>query len=344
MSLQGPTRIQDIIVPAVWVPYVEEKTTFTSRLVRSGIVVNDPKLDALALRGGKLINMPFFQDLTGDDEVLGGGIGATDSELNPDNMTTAKDIAVLHMRGKAWGVEDIAAALAGADPMAALGNMVSDFWNRKEQAILVATLTGAFSANAISNSGDLVKDVTISKLLGGPRGGTTAAGTANKIDGDIVIDAMAKLGDMSNQLVAMCMHSVPFTRLQKNNLIDYVEHSEAKVKIPYYMGKEVIVDDTCRTTTGGTNNEYYTYLFGKGAIGRGNGGAPTPVETDRNTLAGYDLLIHRRHFLLHPRGIRWNSTSCAGQSPTNAELQLATNYTRVYQKKNIRIVAIKTNG
>ena len=334
----GSTRVADILVPAVWIPYVEERTTYTSRLVASGIVVPDSQLDALAAAGGKLINMPFFQDLSGDDEILGTGTGATNSSLTPDNMSTSKDIAVLHMRGKAWGVEDISAALAGADPMAALGNMVADFWNRKEQNLLISTLTGVFLANAASNSGDQIKDVSISLH------GATVAGTANKIDGDVVIDAMTKLGDMANKLTALCMHSVPFSRLQKNNLIDYVEESEAKIKIPYYMGKEVIVDDLCPAVAGGTNTVYTTYLFGPGAIGRGNGMAPTPVETDRNSLAGIDLLIHRRHFLLHPRGVRFQSSAIAGQSPTNLEMAEAAQWRRVYQKKNIRLVKIVTNG
>ena len=336
MAGQGPTRVADILVPAVWVPYVEERTTYTSRLVRSGIVIPDPKLDILATAGGKLINMPFFQDLSGTDEVLGSGTGATNSSLTPDNIDTDKDIAVLHMRGKAWGVEDLAAALSGADPMRAIGNMVADFWNRREQAVLIASLTGAFSDNAANDSSDLINDVAVA--------GASAAATANLISGDVVIDAMNKLGDMSNQLTALAMHSVPFSRLQKNNLIDYVEESEALVKIPFYMGKEVIVDDTCPVVAGGTSSAYTTYLFGRGAIGRGNGQAPVPVETDRNSLAGYDLLIHRRHFLLHPRGIKFTSSSVAGQSPTNGELGADANWDRVYEKKNIRMVKIVTNG
>ncbi|MHC4644046.1 MAG: major capsid protein [Planctomycetota bacterium] len=336
MPGQGSTRVADILTPAVWVPYVEERTVYTSRLVRSGIVVPDPKLNILAQAGGKLINMPFFTDLAGDDEVLGTGTGATNSSLTPDNMSTSKDIAVLHMRGKAWGVEDIAAALAGADPMKALGNMVADFWNRKEQALLIATLTGVFKDNSLNDSSSLIKDISTGD------GGTAA--TSNLINGDAVIDAMTKLGDMGNQLTAMCMHSVPFSRLQKNNLIDYVEHSEAKIKIPYYMGKEVIVDDTCPSTAGTNSTRYTTYLFGPGAVGRGEGAAPTPVETDRNSLAGLDLLVHRRHFLLHPRGIAFQSASVAGQSPTNTECTAASNWDRVYQTKNIRLVSIVTNG
>ena len=64
------TRIADIIVPEVFNSYVVQRSAELSALVRSGIVVLDPALDVLAQAGGKLINMPFFNDLTGDDEVL----------------------------------------------------------------------------------------------------------------------------------------------------------------------------------------------------------------------------------------------------------------------------------
>ena len=64
------TRIQDVVVPEVFNPYVIQRTAELSKLVRSGIVVPNPELDKLALAGGKLINMPYWDDLNGDDEVL----------------------------------------------------------------------------------------------------------------------------------------------------------------------------------------------------------------------------------------------------------------------------------
>ena len=54
-----------------------------------------------------------------------------------------------------------------------------------------------------------------------------------------------------------------------------------------------------------------------------------------------NILINRRHFILHPRGIKFKNASVAGDSPTNAELAAADNWERVYESKNIRIVQFK---
>ncbi|EHR1500876.1 coat protein, partial [Salmonella enterica] len=90
--------------------------------------------------------------------------------------------------------------------------------------------------------------------------------------------------------------------------------------------------------------KYTTYLFGSGALGMGQGGAPVPTETDRDSLAGEDILITRSHFIMHPRGVAFTSASVAGSSPTNAELQNAANWSRVYERGNVRMAAVITNG
>jgi hypothetical protein len=89
---------------------------------------------------------------------------------------------------------------------------------------------------------------------------------------------------------------------------------------------------------------YTTYLFGNGAVGMGQGQAPVPTETDRDSLAGEDYLITRTHFLMHPRGIKFTNTTNAGPTPTNANLTLATNWSRVYEREQVRIAAIRSNG
>ena len=80
-------------------------------------------------------------------------------------------------------------------------------------------------------------------------------------------------------------------------------------------------------------------MFGQGAIGFQDIGAPVGVETDRDSLAGTDILINRRHFVLHPRGIKWAGDT--GIAPNNAGLATAANWERVYDPKQIRIVAFK---
>lgn len=334
--MADPTRIADIIVPDVFAPYFVEQIVEKSALVQSGIVVPDDELDKLAASGGTLINMPFFKDLTGDDEVL-----SESNPLDPDKITSGKDVARLHTRGKAWGVSDLAKALSGADPMGAIGDLVADFWNKREQAILIATLGGVFADNIANDGSDLVSDVAI-------EAGSSAT-DANLIGANAIVDAAFKLGDAAEKLTAICMHSGPYSRLVKLDLIDYQPDSQGKMTIPYYMGKRVIVDDTCPVVAGGTSGyKYTTYLFGQGAVGRGEGGAPVPVETDRDSLQGEDYLITRRHFILHVRGIKYleltGGSAIAGLSPSNTELAQATRWDRVYQKKNIRVVKLVTNG
>ena len=105
-------------------------------------------------------------------------------------------------------------------------------------------------------------------------------------------------------------------------------------KITRFLNRRVIVDDGCPASGG----VYTTYLFGEGAFAKGEGSAPKPVETDRDSLGGNDILIHRRHFVLHPRGIKWTNTTVADSSPTNIEAEDSTNWNRVYELKSIRLI------
>jgi len=307
------TKIANVIVPDVFNPYVVEKTAELSALFQSGIIRPDAALDTLARTGGTLLQMPFWTDLTGADEVLSDA-----AALTPQNIAASKDIARLHARGKAWGVNDLAKALSGDDPMAQIGNLVADYWARRFQALLISTLTGAFASPSMSGN---VHNIS-------------AVAGADAFTGSTFIDAAHKLGDAESKLTAVMVHSLVFATMRKQNLIEFIPNSEGVYNIPTYLGKRVIVDDSMPVTSG----VYTTYLFGEGAIGYGEGEAPVPTETDRDSLAGEEYLINRRHFIMHPRGVKWNEASVAGEFPTNAECEAAANWTRVYSNKNIRIV------
>lgn len=311
------TQISDIIVPEVFNPYVTQRTMELSALYNSGIVSNDAELDKLAASGGKLINMPYFNDLTGDDEVL-----SDNGALTPQKITAGQDQAVLLMRGKAWSVNDLAKALSGADPMMAIGDLVAGYWARKMQTTLISLLNGVFASTSMTgNTSDI----------------SAATGDAALIAGETFIDATQKLGDAKDNLTGIAMHSAVVSYLAKKDLIDTIRDSEGNVVLKSYMGKTIIEDDGCPVGSG----VYTTYLFGQGAVGLGNGNAPVPTETDRDTLAGNDILINRKHFILHPRGVAFTNSSVAGASPTNAELATAANWNRVYENKAIRTVEFK---
>ena len=307
------TRIADVIVPQVFNPYVIQRTAELSALSAAGIISNDPQLDALATAGGKLINMPFWNDLTGDDEVL-----SDSSALTPEKITASQDVAALFMRGKAWSTNDLAKALSGDDPMAAIGDLVAGYWARRRQALLFSMLKGVFAAASMAGN---VKDIS------------ALTGTDCNIGGAAFVDALYTLGDAAGKITAVAMHSAVYAALRKQDLIATIKNSDG-MEFETYMGRKVIVDDGCPVATG----VYTTYLFGEGAIGLGNGAAPVPTETDRDSLAGDDILINRQHFVLHPRGVKFTASSVAGASPTNAECEASANWTRVYENKNVRIV------
>lgn len=310
------TKIADVIVPEVFNPYVVQRTAELSALVQSGIVSPDPTFDALASSGGSILNMPYWNDLTGDDEVL-----SDSTPLTPAKITAAQDKAVLLMRGKAWTTNDLAKALSGDDPMSAIGDLVAAYWARQEQKTLINILKGVFAAASMSgNKHD------ISALTSG----------AEVFKGETFIDASYKLGDAESRLTAIAVHSATYASLRKQNLIEFMLDSNNQ-QIPTYMGKRVIIDDSMPNAAG----VYTSYIFGAGAIAKGNGAAPVPTETDRDSLQGDDILINRNHFILHPRGVAFQNASVAGSSPTNAELGTAANWARVYDNKNIRIVEFK---
>jgi hypothetical protein len=313
------TDISDVIVPEVFNPYVIQRTAELSALRAAGIVSSNPELDRLAALGGIIINMPFWEDLTGADEVLADGGTA----LTPGGITADKDMARLLMRGRAWSVNDLATALSGDDPMGAIADLVAAYWARREQVTLLAILDGIFAAASMAGN---IHDIS------------AEAAAAGVFSANTFIDAKLTLGDAQGRLTAMAVHSQTYGLMLKEDLIEFIRDSQAAMDIPTYMGTRVIVDDGMPVDTGGAEDVYTTYIFGAGAIGMGEGGAPVPTETDRDSLAGVDYLINRRHFILHPRGVAWQESSVAGDSPTNVELATAANWTRVYENKNVRIV------
>ena len=296
-------------------PYIIQETNRLDTFVQSGIISNDPAFDILASSGGNMVNMPFFNDLSGDSEELSDSVA-----LGVNSITTGQDKARLHMRGKAWGTNDLATALSGADPMAVIGSKVAKFWVGERSKVLIKSLAGIETAIATN-----VHDIS------------ALVGDLAVISGTTTLDAKQKLGDNSSKLRGVAMHSATFTKLQKDQLIIYLATADVSIQIPTYLGYRVIVDDACPTAAG----VYTTYLFGEGAFGLGNGSAPTPTEMDRDSLLGEDILINRQHFLLHPRGIKWTEAAVASATPTFLEIATATNWAKVYDAKNVRICIFK---
>ena len=314
------TRIADVIQPEVFNDYVIQRTMELSALIQSGIVQNNAEFDELASGPNTLVNMPYWNDLTGDSETM-----KDDGALTPGKIGSNMDVARKHGRGRAWGANGLSALLSGDDPMRAIADLVAAYWTREMQKILLATLDGVFKA---SNMSGHVLDIS----------GET--GDDALVSGDSFIDATQLLGDAKGLLTGVMMHSAVEAYLAKRQLIEYVQEKDQSDRVPYFMNKRVIVDDGMPYDTATKTGTMY--LFGAGAIALGNGSHPRIIETeiDRDSLAssGEDFLINSRIFILHQRGIKWTESSVADVFPENSELANGANWQRVYEPKAIRVV------
>lgn len=323
------TTLSDVIVPELFTPYTIQKTMELSALFQSGIIAHSPEFDRLASEAAPVHNMPFFEDLSGDSENVVEG-----ADLTAAKITSKKDVSTTIRRAKAWSATDLSAALAGKDPMAAIGSLVAGFWARDMQKELINLLNGVFGSYTADST-------TVTPLADHILDISGETGNAAKISASGFIDACQLLGDAQGQLTAVAMHSATKAYLKKQNLIEY-ERDSTDVEFETYQGRRVIVDDGCPVA----NGVYTTYLFGNGAIAYGNGSpegfVPTELDREKRKGSGVDYLINRKTFILHPRGIKFTGAVRANQETVSrAELANAKNWQRVYEPKAIRMVCFK---
>ena len=326
------TLLADVIVPEVFNNYTTENTTEKSRLIRSGIAAAVPGI--VVPEGGDTVNLPFWGDLDGDPQML-----QDDTTITTGSIAVGKDVARILFAARSWGATDLAADLAGSDPMVRIADRVMAYWDRAYQKVLLNQLDGMFADNIANDDGDLVLDVSSEDV-------DTDGLTGKTLDGSNTIDAAQKLGDSSESLTGLMVHSKVYANMKKNNLIEFIPEASNDVGFGLYLGKySIIVDDSLPKTDGTTSGTKYTsYLFGTGAIAINEGTMKVPMEVERDAATSKEALFTRKCFLMHPRGVKWVEDTVAGDTPELDELALAANHDRVYDKKNIRVVMAITNG
>ena len=356
------------VVPSKFSSYTLDRTTEKSALVRSGIATPDSVVGQLingTPEGGRFITLPFYNALQGDDDVF------SENDLGVSNVTTDALNATLLMRQKAWGGTDLAQVLGGSDPMAAIGNLVSDWWLEKEQAIYLSIMKG-------------ILDPTSGALKMHTNDISSKAGTASNISVSSALDTKQALGDHYNSLGIVFLNSATFTQLQKNQDIATEYDATLNIKIDTYLGYRTVIDDgmpyycyelatsgdgdaiavtteniaeiqkhCLSTLTAGTsyvkrmeNPIYDTYFVGQGAFIRQDG---TPAgfigtETDRDKLGAKNVLINRRCFVVHPRGLSWNTQATYPDGiyyPNNAMLATPGNWTLKTNHKKCPIAMLR---
>jgi hypothetical protein len=323
------TAVADVIVPSLFAKYSQERTATAWALIQAGIVVRSPEFDSKASSGGKVQTMPFFQDLSGNSEATPGD-GTT--SLTPAKITSASDASAVHYRSKAWSTNDLAGAMSSSDPLGAITSLVGDYWAREYQRLLLASMKGVFLASSMSG-----------KILSYFNADVSANGL-KELDDQVVIDALGLMGDASQKVTAMAVHSAVRNGLWKKGLIEIVKGTTPAEDEQYFLGRRLVIDDGMPKVAVTGGYKYTSYLFGQGAFAYGEGTPANAVEMDREILKRNSVLANDKQFVLHPRGVKWTSANHAGDTPSDAELETGTSWASAFELKNIRLGAVVTNG
>ncbi len=332
-------RLSDIVEPAVFLDYQTSNTVEKTAFAESGIAVRTPVLDAKANSGGKIVDIPFWKDLSNEEANISNDDPS--SVAVPAKIASGEQVARVSYMNKSWSATDLASEIAGSNAMGRIKERTDAYWTRQWQRRLMASVQGVMAGNLVDNSGDMVYDIG-TDAAGAPAAGQLFSRSA-------FTSAAFTLGDAFEATGVLCVHSVVYKRMVDNDDIDFVADSVGRMTIPTFLGKRVVVDDGMPAVAGANRIKYTSVLFGAGAIGYGIGSPETPVEVTREALqgngAGVEILTTRKTEIVHPFGFKFNSASVAATSPTIAELKLAANWTRVFdERKQVPVAFLVTNG
>ena len=346
-------RIADVVVPEIFAPYVATLTEQKTALVDSGVVVRDPALDGFLAGGGTTFNAPSWRDIDDDSNILADRVSSDNpaTVAVPNKIQTNQELAVRLSRNNSWKTMDLVAALAGDDPSSAIANRVAAYWRRRLQAVFISAWQGVFSDNAqVTPNDDPRAGITNNEVQDDLTVDISGAFTPGVTDfsAEAFIDAITTAGDSQGDFVAVMMHSIVFSKAQKNNLIDFVPDSANAdaADIATFLGRRVIVDDSMPNAAG----VFDTWIFGAQASRWGVGNPKVPAEVDREPAegngGGSESLFSRIEWSMHPVGYRFLSGSVANPDggPTNAELaDGANNWARTFpERKQIKAARLVT--
>lgn len=331
-------QISDIYNPLTFGAYVDEDQIELNKFIDSGVLVMNPMVSAMAAQGGQIGELTGFKPLGTAEPNYSSDVPGTTS--TPKNTTKYVMKFRSAAQNQSWSTMDLAVELALKDPANAITSKIGQYWATNNERRIIQSALGVLADNVANDSGDMVVDIATD--------GAGAIAAAETISGNSVLDTLQTSGDHSQNYSAIAVHSVVYTSLRKQNLIDYIPNSRGEIVIPTYMGMTLIVDDSLPAVAGTNRITYTSIFFGAGAFVGGQGRVENPSELEREASAGngggQTILHSRRSDIMHPLGFDFLSAGLAGASATQAELAAATEWNRVWERKNINLAFLKTNA
>ncbi len=328
-NYSGGTFLTDLVTRPEFLQYIQEAIYNQCKWIQSGAVVRDNALDAK--RGGVSVQVPFFRPINPTEErIQSNATWGTSGEgyLTPQAITGDEQIMPILHRGFAYACDDLSRLGTGADPMAAIRNQLAAAINVLRSTTLVDMFAGMFDTALADNVWDVSTAVA----------GATAA---NYLTAAAVVGAKHRLGERSDELKIIAMHSDVYAYLQQVGALTFSSNSLASGAaiewggggigvrsddIAWFMGLRVIVDDMITPTlNAGGSDQYPVYLTSNGCIAEGVQ-QELRIEAERNILSKQDVLSTDYHYGFHVFGTNFSGPA----NPTNANLATAANWEMVY--------------
>ncbi|THD35707.1 MAG: hypothetical protein E7773_10190 [Sphingomonas sp.] len=328
------TNLSNIIEPMVFSAYVNQASVVNNAFIQSGVLVRSNEFDIRAGQAGAVGEMPHFNPFPwAESNIMSDDPSALST---PANLTTGAQIYRKEYREKDWGQMDLTSRVSGEDIGAQIATYVAKYWQTEVQNHVLKRLVSIAADNA-----DMVN------TIGNDATGT--AGAAQCASLGAILDTVQTMGDARDSLSAIVMHSQVYTNLMKLDQTSFAVPSAVQNFVTF-NGKRVILDDNVTVTQGTNRKMYNTYIVGP-AFAYGEASIPNATEIWRNPAAGNgggeERLYSRKQFLVHPVGFSLNTsvTPASGQKSLSLT-QYATSgtYNRVFDRKNVPIAILRSNG
>lgn len=325
--------------PEVFAEYMAEQPTWNDRILASGVLVPDNEIMNLIGEKGNVATLPFYTPIDEESSQALNNDGETNNV--PVEIAGNKQTAMLIQRMKAWKAKDFTRELTGADPLQHVANSIAGYYRQVRLRDLMSTIDAVLSLTSMKSH---ITDLST----------TDSPGNANKVDDTTLIFAQQKaLGDSSENMGLLFLHSYVYARYKAMGLVDYNKYTvnnaiERDVELPTIGGFIPIVSDRFTVDlTKPTVPIYKTYMIGTGSVltcDKTNYENPYTVDYDPETSGGIQKVYSKQGYVMHPNGFSIDPTKIAKESPTVAELGNKSNWTLAFNEKNIRMGMIKSNG
>lgn len=338
------TLLSDVIIPTVYGDVQANNTLEKSAFFQSGVAVQNAAYDALANSGSLIGHMPYWNDLSNTEPNY-----STDNPSDvavPEAVTQGECLYRMAYENKGWSSADLVADLTNHDPMQRVKDRVEAYFIRQNERRAIACLQGVYADNVANDSGDMIINIA---------GATNDDITANtRINKAAVINAALTANEYFDIFSAICVHPVVYGQMLKNNEIEFIKPADQNLQLAFYAGLRVIIDKNMPyTAAAGVNPTdaaatYVSYIMGNGILAYGEKAVKVPMEIyrrpDQGNGGGIETMWVRKDILLHPQGFSFTSNTVTGTSPTNAQLRLAANWDRKYNRESIPLAFLVTNG